>query len=103
MKANAKLKMEKPYKFTVICNKTGKVESEQDFEPFLHSLQTWEDTYDPNVKELKITKTAYIDTRYEAKLRLFNYINYTKKGLEIPKYRPYAGTELGKSIPILNF
>ena len=26
-----------------------------------------------------------------------------KKGLEIPRYRPYAGTEIGKSIPILNF
>ena len=95
--------MEKPYKFTVICNKTGKVESEQNYEPLLHYLQTWEDTSDHNVKVLKITKTAYIDTRYEAKLRLFNYINYTKKGLEIPRCRPFTGTEIGKSIPILNF
>lgn len=95
--------MKKPYLFTIICNKTGNVVCEQNNEPQLRSLQTWEDTYDPNVKELKITKTAYIDDRYEAKLRLYYYINFTKKGLEIPKYRPYSGTELGKSIPILNF
>lgn len=95
--------MKKPYLFTIICNKTGNVVCEQNNEPQLRSLQTWEDTYDPNVKELKITKTAYIDERYEAKLRLYYYINFTKKGLEIPKYRPFAGTEIGKSIPILNF
>ena len=45
----------------------------------------------------------YIDTRYEAKLRLFNYVNFIKKGLEIPKYIPYEGTEIWKSIPVLNF
>ena len=55
------------------------------------------------MRELKQTKTVYIDTSYEAKLRLFNYVNFIKKGLEIPRYRPYEGTEIGKSIPILNF
>lgn len=72
-------------------------------EPLLYELKTWEETSEPKVKELKQTRTAYIDTRYEAKLRLFNYVNYTRKGLEIPRYRPFAGTEIGKSIPILNF
>jgi len=95
--------MERPYKFTVICDKTKNVVMETNQEPLLHHLQTWEDTTNPEVKFLKQTKTVYIDTRYAAKLRLFNYINYTKKGLEIPKYRPFAGTEIGKSIPILNF
>lgn len=95
--------MKKPYKFTIICNKTGNVVCEQNHEPLLHNLQTWEETSNSNVRELKQTKTAYIDTRYEAKLRLFNYVNYIKKGLEIPRYRPFAGTEIGKSIPILNF
>ena len=69
----------------------------------LCELKTWEETPDTNVRELKQTKTVYIDTRYEAKLRLFNYVNFIKKDLEIPKYRPYKGTEIGKSIPILNF
>ena len=95
--------MKRPYRFTIICNKTGEVICEQNQEPLLHQLQTWEETSDPNVTELKQTKTAYIDTRYEAKLRLFNYINYTKIGLEAPKYRPFVGTEIGRSIPILNF
>lgn len=94
--------MQKPYKYTIFCNKTGKVISEQNHEPLLHHLQTWEETSDPKVKELKQTKTVYIDTRYEAKLRLFNYITYTKNGLDIPRYSPYKGTEIGKSIPILN-
>ena len=95
--------MKKPYKYTIICNKTRNVVCEQNINPSLRDLQTYEKTSDLNVMELQQTKTAYIDTRYEAKLRLFNYINYTKKGLEIPRYRPFAGTEIGKSIPILNF
>ena len=96
-------KMKKPFKYTIICNKTKKVVMKTNKEPLLHELQTLEETSDPNVRELKQTKTAYIDTRYEAKLRLYNYVNYTKNGLEIPRYRPFAGTEIGKTIPILNF
>lgn len=95
--------MNKPFKYTIICEKTKNVVMETNQEPLLHKLQTWEETTVPNVKELKQTKTVYIDTRYEAKLRLFNYVNFIKKGLEIPRYRPYEGTEIGKSIPILNF
>lgn len=95
--------MKKPYKYTIICNKTGCVVCEQNNEPLLRDLQTWELTPNPQVLELKQTKTAYIDIRYDAKIRLFNYITYTKNNLEIPKYNPFKGTEIGKSIPILNF
>lgn len=95
--------MNKPFKYTIICDKTKNVVFETNQEPLLHELQTWEETSEPNVRELKQTKTVYIDTRYEAKLKLFNYVNFTKNGLEIPRYRPYQGTENGKSIPMLNF
>jgi len=103
MKQLIKTIMDKPFKYTIICNKTNEVVTETNQEPLLHHLQTWEETSNPNVRELKQTKTVYIDTRYEAKLRLWNYVNFTKKGLEIPKFRPFAGTKIGKSIPILNF
>lgn len=93
--------MERPFKYSIICNKTGRIE-ETNIAPLLHHLQTWEQTDKEEVKELRQTKTCYIDTRYEAKLRLYNYLTYTKKGKEIPKYKPFQGTEVGKSIPILN-
>ncbi len=66
-------------------------------------LETWEDTENPKEKIKKQTKTCYIDTRYKAKLRLYNYITYTKNGLSVTSYKPFEGTEIGKSIPILNF
>lgn len=94
--------MERPFKYTIICDKTKNVVMETNQEPLLHHLQTWEETNNPNEKILKQTKTVYIDTRYEAKLRLFNYVTYIKQGLEIPRYNPFKGTEIGKSIPILN-
>ena len=95
--------MKRPYKYTIICDKTGQVVSETNQPPLLHHLQTWEETEDPNLRILKQTKTAYVDTRYEAKLRLYNFLTFTKRGLEIPKYKPLKGTEIGKTIPILNF
>lgn len=94
--------MNKPFKYTIICDKTGAI-SETNETPLLHHLQAWEQTDTPNVKELKQTKTAYIDTRYTAKLRLYNYITYIKNGLQIPRYKPFEGTEIGKTIPILSF
>lgn len=94
--------MKKPFQYTIICDKTGKVE-QTNLEPLLHHLKTWEDTEDPTIKVLKQTKNVWIDTRYKAKLRLYNYITFTKKGIEIPRYKPFEGTEIGKSIPILNF
>lgn len=92
--------MEKPYKYAIFCDKTNKI-TETNIAPRLRELQTYEPTDREGVKELKQTKTCYIDTRYEAKKRLYNYITYTKNGLKIPKYKPFEGTEIGK--PILNF
>ena len=57
----------------------------------------------PNVGILTKVKEVFEDTRYEAKLRLYNYVTYSRNGLEIPRYKPFAGAEIGKSIPILNF
>ena len=95
--------MERPYKFTIICNKTKEVVRETNITPRLCDLQTWEPVIDTEARELKTTKTAYVDTRYKAKLRLYNYISYTKLGLEVPKYRPFQNTEIGRTAPILNF
>lgn len=96
--------MQLPYKYTIICNKTKQIIRETNIEPRLYELQTYEPTDKENVKELKQTKTVYIDTRYEAKLRLYNYFR-RKEGLSTypPKYEPFKGSEIGKTIPILNF
>lgn len=75
--------MNKPYRFTIICRKTGKIE-ETNHEPLLHHLQSWEPTDEPNVRRLKQTKDVWEDTRYAAKLRLYNYLTYTKNGLPVP-------------------
>lgn len=46
--------------------------------------------------------TTLVDTRYEAKLRLYNW--WCKKNvIKQPEYNPFKGTEIGKTIPILNF
>ena len=94
--------MEKPYEFRIVCKKTGNV-VETNIEPSLYQLQTYEPTGVPNVSVIKQTKECYIDIRYAAKLRLYNYLTYTRKGLPVPKYSPFVNTEVGKSIPILNF
>jgi hypothetical protein len=79
--------MKKPFEYSVICSKTRKFLFETNVAPLKHHLETWEETNDPTA----------------AKLRLWNYITFTKKGLSIPRYKPFAGTEIGKSLPILNF
>lgn len=95
--------MKKPFKFFIYCNITGEVTNRTNQEPLLHQLQTWVETDIKGTKELKQTKTAYIDTRYKARLRLYNYLTYTKNNRPIPEYNPYKDTEVGKSMPILNF
>ena len=93
--------MNRPYQYTIFCQKTGQT-WETNFAPTLRELQTYEPTENPNMFILKQTKVCYIDTRYTAKLRLFNYLkNKTKERLK--EYEPYANTEFGKSIPILPF
>lgn len=42
--------------------------------------------------------TVYEDTRRPAKMRLFKYLHPERFN-----YKPFAGTEIGKSIPILNY
>lgn len=79
--------MKRPLKFTIICNKTGRIEM-TNREPFIRDLQSWEATGDPKIKELKKTKSVWIDVRFAAKIRLWKYINYTSKGKEFPKYKP---------------
>jgi len=93
--------MQKPFKYSIICNKTNEI-TETNIAPLSHHLETWE-KIDQNTRVKVQTKTCYIDTRYEARLRLYNYLEFTKKGKEIPRYKPFSGTEIGKSIPILNF
>lgn len=92
--------MKRPFKYFIFCTKLNKVIFEQDTPPLTCLLETWEKTKS-GVFEKKQTKIAYIDTRYDAKLRLWKYLNFTKKGLKVPKYEPYKNTDIGKSIPIL--
>ena len=80
--------MQKPYKYFAIHNTTKETRYFNDLalKPYHFSGSDYE-------------WTVWIDTRYEAKLRLYNYIHKI-----IPtKYEPYKGTEIGKSLPILNF
>ena len=89
--------MNRPYKYQVVCNKTLETIEESNYFPSL-SLFTWEETNEPNVRKKVQTRTVFEDARYEAKLRLFNYIN----GVKPTSYKPFEGTEIGKSLPILN-
>ena len=91
--------MNRPYKYQVICNKTLEIISESNYLPSQHTLFTWEETENPNIRKQVQTRTVYEDLRYEAKLRLFNYIN----GIKPIAYKPFEGTEIGKSLPILSF
>ena len=93
--------MKRPYRYTVIDNGTGRVLYQTDTPPITDDLCQWIQTEDPNVSQWTQTRTAYIDTRYEAKLRLWRM--YAKKnGLE-QGYKPFAGTQVGIIQPILNF
>ena len=94
--------MNRPFKYSIIDNESGYI-YETDIAPTLRELQTFVRTSNPNIFVLKQTKKCYIDTRYEAKLRLYNYVNYVKNGLPILRYEPFKGTEIGISLPILNF
>lgn len=84
--------MEKPQKYFAIHNTTREIRyfNNIGLKPYHPSGETYQ-------------WVIWEDTRYKAKLRLYNYVAFTKKGLEIPRYKPFAGTETGKSIPILNF
>lgn len=86
--------MEYPYKYTIIDNTTKQMVKQTNIKPLTMDLETWESVEgQPNTKQRVQTKTAYLDVRYKAKLRLYNYITYKKKGLPIPYYKPYKGFE----------
>ena len=48
--------MNRPYKYTIICNKNGEVIKETNDKPLLRDIQTWEETEDPNIRILKRLK-----------------------------------------------
>ena len=95
--------MDRPKKYLVkdLIDKTWE---ETNILPPASRMQKFIADHDsPNIGRLKTVMEVFEDKRYEAKLRLYNYVTYTRNGLEIPRYKPFAGTEIGKSIPILNF
>ena len=94
--------MDKPRQFFSIHNVTGEIK-EHIGQPSFHLLEEWEATDDLNVRRKINHWTTYEDTRYEARMRLYNYVSFTKRCLEMPRYKPFRNTEIGKSIPILNF
>lgn len=95
--------MDRPNKY-LVKNLIDKTWEETNTLPPPSQMQKFTaDTDSPNIGRLKTVLAVFEDTRYEAKLRLYNYVTYTRNGLEIPRYKPFAGTEIGKSIPILNF
>lgn len=96
--------MNKPYKFYLMHNVTKEIKPFVSYRtaPIESDVFGYVET-SPGVKEYKQIYTAYEDTRYKAKLRLWKYLTYTKEGKEIPKYEPFKNTEIGKSIAILNF
>ena len=93
--------MEKPFEYSVLDLKTKTVLYRTNTPPLAHELETWEPTDTPGVFKRTKTREAYIDTRYRARLRLYNYVNYTSRGIPVPSYKPYAN--LPKDAPILNF
>lgn len=96
--------MKKPHRFYLMHNVTKEIKPfvSYRFEPIKSDVFAYVET-SPGVKEYKEVFTVYEDLRYLAKLRLWKYLTYTKRGLEIPKYEPFKNTEIGKSIAILNF
>jgi hypothetical protein len=80
--------MDKPYRFSAFNNLT---KEQRDFN------HIWEKPYGRYCEPYDWT--IWEDTRYDAKLRLYNYLN----GIKPKLYKPFEGTEIGKTIPILNF
>lgn len=85
--------MKKPYKFTAYNKETSE---ETQFNDILLAPYGWRMNKTSNW-------TVFENKRYNAALRLYNYITYKKHGERIPKNEPYKGTEIGKTVPILNF
>ena len=72
-------------------------------QPIKYQLETYVSTEDPALFIRRQIKTAFIDMRYKAKIRLYNYL-LKKCGVEQVKYDPFGGDkEIGVTKPILNF
>ena len=89
-----------PQKYYIYDTINPSMSYDTDCAPILCQLETYQPTEKENVFKKVQTKFCYIDTRYEAKLRLFYYLHPERKptGKSI-----YEGTEIGKSLPILNY
>lgn len=61
--------MTQPFRFTIICNKTGNI-SERNYAPMNSEFERG------NIR-------VYIDTRYDAKLRLYKYVMFKKYGVKL--------------------
>lgn len=87
--------MEKPYRFYLMHKVTKEIKPFVHYRsvPLLEDVQDWVKV-DDKVSVKQVVFDVIEDTRYEAKLRLWKYINKVS-------YQPYKGTEIGKSIPIL--
>ena len=95
-----KIIMPRPWKYYVDDTINRYLSYYTDNEPVKHELETYQPTEFKGVFKLKQTKVAYIDTRYESKLRLYNFL---KKKYGVPEPQRWADPETGKSKPILNF
>jgi len=76
--------MKKPSKYTLIHRTTKEIKPWIGYTsaPLTHELMEYVDGVNTQVWD------AYIDNRYAAKLRLYNYITFAKRGLSVPKYKP---------------
>lgn len=95
--------MKKPFRFTIIDRKTKKFEETNITPSHVELFSYVAESGNSNISHLTQVKDVYEDTRYEAKLRLYNFVTYTKQGKQIPRYKPFEGTKIGKELPILNF
>ena len=78
--------MERPYLFTIMDETKTKFEY-TNIEPSEDRLKTYVSTNNPEnpgQMELKKTKTVFIDLRFLARIRLYSYVAYTKKGIKAP-------------------
>ena len=79
--------MEKPYKYLIHNLITRDLSETNDISAYYLNnpdFDVWE------------------DTRYEARVRMYKYWQKSN-GITEQVYKPFEGTEIGKSIPILNF
>jgi hypothetical protein len=58
----------------MLCNKTNRMQIWGNTPPESWRLKTYEPTEKEGERVLTQTKTAYIDTRYDTKIRIYNYL-----------------------------